>query len=164
MTATGAGPALMEPGFEYSFELRCRVEEPLPLGGQTPGEGLHFARVSGGTFDGPRLRGRVCDSGGDWWRGEGLVVTLDARYVIEAEVAGGFAGIEVVNRGFWRTDEATFARMIAGESVSEQDLYYRTAFQFRTDHPDLQWLTQSQFVGYARAEPGFVIIRVFRLL
>ena len=154
----------MQPDFEYCFELRCQVDEALPLGGQTPGEGLHFARVSGGTFDGPRLSGTVLNSGGDWWRGQGLTVHLDARYVIEAEVSDGTAGIEVVNRGIWRTDPETFERMLAGDPVSEQDLYYRTAFQFRTEHPELQWLTESQFIGYARAEPGFVIIRVFRIV
>lgn len=156
--------SLMEPGFEYCFELRCQVDDPLPLGGRTPGEGRHFARVSGGTFDGPRLRGTVLDSGGDWWVGRGLTVELDARYVIAAELPDGPAGIEVVNRGIWRTDEAAFQRMLAGEPVGERELYYRTAFQFRTEHPELAWLTESQFVGYARAEPGFVIIRVFRLL
>jgi hypothetical protein len=154
---------LIDPGFEYCFELRCAVDDPLPLGGSAPGEGLHFARVSGGDFDGPRLRGRVLDSGGDWWVGRGLTVTLDARYVIEAEVAGGTAGIEVVNRGVWRTDPASFERMLAGEDVGEEELYYRTAFVFRTEHPELQWLIESQFVGYARPEPGFVVIRVFRL-
>lgn len=154
---------LIEPGFEYCFELRCLVDDAMPLGGSTPGEGLHFAKVSGGTVDGPRLRGDVHDSGGDWWHGRGLTVTLDARYVISAEVSDGRAGVEVVNRGIWRTDEAVFERMLQGQDVSEQDLYYRTAFVFRTEHPELQWLTDSQFVGYARAEPGFVIIRVFRL-
>ncbi|KRA24928.1 hypothetical protein ASD65_11170 [Microbacterium sp. Root61] len=154
---------LMEPGFEYCFELHCQVEEAVPLGGRAPSEGLHFARVSGGTFDGPKLTGTVLDSGGDWWTARGLTVTLDARYVIEAAVSDGTAGVEVVNRGIWRTDEKTFERMLAGASVSEQDLYYRTAFVFRTEHPELHWLTASQFVGYARAEPGFVIIRVFRL-
>ena len=154
---------LMEPAFEYCFELRCRVDDPVQLGGQAPGEGLHFARVSGGAFEGPRLRGKVLDSGGDWWNGRGLTVALDARYVIEAELADGTAGVEVINRGIWRTDEKAFERMLAGEPITEEDLYYRTAFQFRTDHPELQWLTESQFIGYARAEPGFVIIRVFRL-
>jgi hypothetical protein len=154
---------LIDPGFEYCFELRCAVDEALPLGGSEPGEGLHFARVSGGEFDGPRLRGRVLDSGGDWWVARGLSVTLDARYVIEAEVTGGTAGVEVVNRGVWRTDPSSFGRMLAGEDVGEAELYYRTAFVFRTEHPDLQWLTESQFVGYARPEPGFVVIRVFRL-
>lgn len=154
----------MEPGFEYCFELRCQVSDPVQLGGPAPGEGLHFAQVSGGTFDGPRLRGIVLDSGGDWWNGLGPTVTLDARYVIQAEVGDEMVGVEVVNRGVWRTDESTFERMLAGETVAEQDLYYRTAFTFRTDHPDLQWLTQSQFIGYARPEPEYVIIRVFRLL
>ena len=155
---------LMDPAFEFCFELRCRVEDPIPLGGGTPGEGLHFAQVSGGTFDGPKLRGTIRDSGGDWWNGRGLTVTLDARYVIEAEVTDGTSGVEVVNRGIWRTEPATFERMLAGEPVSEEELYYRTAFTFRTEHPELQWLTESQFVGYARAEPGHVVLRVFRLL
>lgn len=155
---------LMPPAFEYCFELRCAVDEPVPLGGATPGEGLHFAPVTGGIFDGPRLRGRVLGGGGDWWNGRGLTVTLDARYVIEAEVPGGTAGVEVVNRGIWRTDEASFERMLAGEPIGEAELYYRTAFTFRTEHPALQWLTESQFIGYARPEPGLVIIRVFRLI
>lgn len=154
---------LMEPGFEYCFELRCTVEEAVSLGGQVEGEGLHFARVSGGTLQGPKLRGKVLASGGDWWVGRGLTVILDARYVIEAEISRGAAGVEVINRGFWRTDEATFERLRLGEQISEQELYYRTAFQFHTEHPELRWLTESQFIGYARAEPGHVIIRVFRL-
>ncbi|GGR11973.1 hypothetical protein GCM10010196_00460 [Agromyces mediolanus] len=155
---------LMEPAFEYCFELRCRVDEAIPLGGSEPEEGLHFARVSGGDFDGPRLRGRVLNSGGDWWVARGLTVELDARYVIEAEVADGTAGVEVVNRGVWRTDEANYARLVAGEEVGERELYYRTAFRFRTEHPELGWLVESQFVGYARPEPGHVVIRVFRLV
>ncbi|MET0813537.1 MAG: DUF3237 domain-containing protein [Microbacterium sp.] len=155
---------LIEPEFEYCFELRCHVDEPLPLGGDTPGEGLHFARVSGGTFAGPRLSGEILNSGGDWWRADGLTVHLDARYVIRADVSDGTAGVEVVNRGIWRTDPETFERMLAGEPVTEAELYYRTAFQFRTEHPELRWLTESQFIGYARAEPGRVIIRVFRLI
>lgn len=154
----------MDPAFEFCFELRCRVDDAVPLGGGTPGEGRHFARVSGGTVHGPRLRGTVLDGGGDWWTGHGLTVDLDARYVIQAEVTSGTAGIDVTNRGIWRTDEATWRRMQAGEPVAEEDLYYRTAFQFRTDHPELRWLTESQFIGYARAEPGHVIIRVFRLV
>ena len=155
--------ALIEPGFEFCFELRVAVDDALPLGGAVEGDGLHFARITGGTFDGPRLRGRVLPGGGDWWNGRGLVVRLDARYVIEAEVSEGLAAVDVVNRGTWRTSEEAFARMLAGEAVSEAELYYRTAFVFQTEHPELQWLVESQFVGYARAEDGDVVIRVFRL-
>ena len=158
---------LIEPGFEFCFELRVEVAGALSIGGGEPGEGLHFAPITGGAFEGPRLAGRILSGGGDWWKADGLTVKLDARYVIEASLSGGLgeaAAIDVVNRGIWRTDEASFERMLAGEHVDERDLYYRTAFVFQTEHPELQWLTESQFIGYARPEPGLVIIRVFRLI
>ncbi|WP_228407379.1 DUF3237 domain-containing protein [Leucobacter muris] len=112
------------------------------------------------------MRGRILPGGGDWWHGRGLTVRLDARYVIEAELPGGAgrAAIDVVNRGTWRTEPESFERMLAGEPVGERELYYRTAFVFQTEHPELQWLAESQFVGYARPEPGRVVIRVFRLV
>lgn len=154
---------LIDPGFEFCFELRVDVADAIPLGGAVEGEGPHFAPITGGSFDGPRLRGRVLPGGGDWWTGRGLVVRLDARYLIEAETGTGPAAVDVANRGVWRTDEETFGRLAAGEPVGEAELYYRTAFAFRTEHPALQWLVESQFVGYARPEPGRVVIRVFRL-
>jgi hypothetical protein len=39
----------------------------------------------------------------------------------------------------------------------------RTAFVFQTGAEAHRWLTEAQFVGYARPEPGHVCIRVFRL-
>lgn len=156
---------LMTPAFEYCFELRVDVADALPIGGGDDGEGLHFAAITGGTFEGPRLSGRILPGGADWWRGQGLTAKLDARYLIEAELSDGSgAAIDVVNRGIWRTDPNSYERMLAGEAVGEQDLYYRTAFVFQTEHPQLQWLTESQFVGYARPEPGRVVLRVFRLV
>ena len=156
---------LITPDFEYCFELRVAVDDAFPIGGSTPEEGLHFAPITGGTFAGPRLAGRILPGGGDWWNGRGLTVRLDARYVIEAElVDGGTAAGDGVNRGYWRTDEAGIARLEAGEELDERQLYYRTAFVFQTEHPELEWLTASQFIGYARPEPGHVVIRVFRLV
>lgn len=155
---------LMQPGFEYCFELRVEVEEAIAIGGAGAGEGPHFAPISGGSFEGPLLQGRIMPGGGDWWNANGLTVKLDARYLIEAELGHGSAVVDVVNRGIWRTTEQAFERMLGGASISETELYYRTAFAFQTAHPELQWLAESQFVGYARAKPGLVIIRVFRLI
>ena len=156
---------LIAPDFEYCFELRVAVDDAVPIGGSTPEEGLHFAPITGGTFDGPKLRGTILPGGGDWWNGRGLTVRLDARYLIEAKLdGGGTAAVDVVNRGYWRTDAAGLARLEAGEALDERALYYRTAFVFQTEHPELEWLTASQFVGYARPEPGHVVIRVFRLI
>lgn len=155
--------ALLEPGFDYAFELRVDVEDAVPVGGAVPDEGLHFAPITGGDFDGPLLSGTVRSGGGDWWVGAGPVARLDARYLIEARTNDGVAAVDVVNRGYWRIAESAVARLEAGEHVGEDELYYRTAFVFQTESAELRWLTESQFIGYARPEPGRVVIRVFRL-
>lgn len=150
---------LLEPSLEFVFELRVSVDAPLHIG-RSESEDLNFAPITGGTADGPRLTGRVLPGGGDWWVDRGRVVQLDARYLLEASDGGV---IDVVNRGYWRADDAVMAKLVAGEPVGEEELYYRTAFVFQTAAPAHVWLTESQFIGMARGEPGLVCIRVFRL-
>lgn len=153
------GTGLLEPSLEFVFELRVAVDDPVHIG-RTDSEDLNFAPITGGTVDGPALQGRILAGGGDWWISRGRTTQLDARYLIEA--ADGSA-IDVVNRGYWRADDHVMARLIAGEQVGEDELYYRTAFVFQTAAEPHVWLTESQFIGMARPEPGVVCIRVFRL-
>lgn len=150
---------LLEPSLEYVFELRVAVADHIRIG-RSPSEDLNFAPISGGTVTGSRLNGNVLPGGGDWWVSRGDTTQLDARYLIEADDGGV---IDVVNRGYWRADAAVMKRLIAGEHVGEDELYYRTAFVFQTGAAAHVWLAESQFVGMARPEPGLVCIRVFRL-
>ena len=162
---------LLTPAFEYCFGLQVAVAEAIPLGCAVVGEGPHFAPITGGRVTGPALIGQVLAGGGDWWVADGLTVRLDARYVISVRdvsttAAGSAASsaVEVVNRGIWRTDRAGLARLEAGLRPDETELYYRTAFTFRTEDSQLRWLCESQFIGYARPVGGEVHIRVFRLV
>lgn len=148
-----------EPGLEFVFELRVTVSEPIRVG-RTASEDLNVTPIVGGTIAGPRLNGRVLTVGADWWVTRGETTQLDARYLIEADDG---AAIDVVNRGFWHADKIVEARLHAGEDVGEEDLYYRTAFVFQTGAEQHRWLTEAQFVGYARPERDTVVIRVFRL-
>lgn len=148
-----------EPGLEFVFELRVTVSEPIRVG-RSASEDLNVTPIAGGTITGPRLNGRVLPVGADWWVTRGATTQLDARYLIEAEDG---AAIDVVNRGYWHAGEAVERRLYAGEQVGEEDLYYRTAFVFQTGAGAHRWLTEAQFVGYARAETDTVGIRVFRL-
>jgi hypothetical protein len=150
---------LLEPSLEFAFELRVDVDAPVRVG-RSASEDLNFTPITGGTVDGPLLRGRVLAGGGDWWVHRGTTTHLDARYLVEAEGGGT---VDVVNRGYWRAAPEDEERLFAGEHLDETELYYRTAFVFQTGAPDLQWLAESQFVGMARPEPGMVCIRVFRL-
>jgi hypothetical protein len=151
--------SLLEPAVEFVFELRVEVAEPIRVG-RTSSEDLNVTPITGGTVTGPRFTGRVLPVGADWWVTRGATTQLDARYLIEAEDG---SAIDVVNRGYWHADEAVEQRLRAGEDVGESDLYYRTAFVFQTGSDAHRWLTEAQFIGYARAEPGYVCIRVFRV-
>ena len=149
----------LEPGLEFVFELRVEVSEPIRVG-RTASEDLNVTPIVGGTVSGPRLNGRVLRVGADWWVTRGATTQLDARYLIEADDG---AAVDVVNRGYWHAGEDVERRLYAGEDVGEDELYYRTAFVFQTGAEAHRWLTEAQFVGYARPEPGHVCIRVFRV-
>jgi hypothetical protein len=129
-----------DPVLSYAFEARVAVA-PVERIGHGVGEELCFTPITGGTVDGPRLRGVVVPGGGDWSTPRGEAVELDARYLLRA--ADG-ALIDVVNRGFWR-----------------EDGYYRTSPVFRTDAPAHRWLAETVFVGLAREEEGHVCIRFY---
>jgi hypothetical protein len=96
--------------------------------------------------------------GGDWYVDRDGIITLDARYLIEAHDG---AIIDVANRGFWRASPEVTARLDAGEAVDEREYYYRTSPVFTTDAPAHAWLTHTVFVGMAREERGVVAIRFF---
>lgn len=151
--------SLLEPSLEFVFELRVEVDAPVRVG-RTESESLNVTPITGGVVEGPRLRGRVLGVGADWWVTRGSTTQLDARYLIEAEDG---AAIDVVNRGYWHAGPELEKRLFSGEQLGEDELYYRTAFVFQTGAEQHRWLTEAQFVGYARPEPGLVCIRVFRL-
>jgi hypothetical protein len=152
--------ALPDPRLEFAFEARVDIAESLHVG-RGPDEVLVFTPITGGTVDGPRLRGTVLAGGGDWSVTRGGTTELDARYLLQAEDG---AVIDIVNRGFWRADPEIDRRVEAGEDVSETEYYYRTSPVFRTDAPEHLWLTGSVFVGLARGEAGQVCIRFFEVL
>ncbi|GAA1698555.1 hypothetical protein GCM10009792_18260 [Microcella alkalica] len=151
--------SLLKPSLQFVFELRVEVAAPVRVG-RTESESLNVTPITGGVVEGPRLNGRVLGVGADWWVTRGSTTQLDARYLIES--ADG-AAIDVVNRGYWHAGPELEERLRSGEPLAEDELYYRTAFVFQTGAADYRWLTEAQFVGYARPEEGLVCIRVFRL-
>ena len=152
--------ALPDPVLEPAFEVRVHVDPALRVGGRSPHESLHVVPITGGTVDGPRLRGEVLPGGEDWYVDRDGAIALDARYVLRADDG---ALIAITNRGFWRASPEVTARLDAGEPVSETEYYYRTSPVFTTESPAHRWLTETVFVGLAREDDGDVCIRFFAL-
>lgn len=150
------------PRLRFAFEARVDVAASEHVG-HGEGDVLDFTPITGGTVEGPRLRGAVVPGGGDWAVRRGpTLYALDARYLIRA--ADG-ALIDVVNRGFYRTaTPAAMARAEAGEELDPSEVYFRTSPVFRTDAPAHRWLAETVFVGLARDEAGQIRIRFYEVL
>ncbi|GJF34163.1 UPF0311 protein [Kitasatospora sp. NE20-6] len=148
------------PALRFAFEIRAEVAATLHVG-HGDGEVTEFTPITGGTVDGPLLRGEVLPGGGDWSSTRGTVCELDARYLLRAEDG---AVIDVVNRGYY-TPRAESPDQFDGDlRVSEAGHYYRTSPVFRTDAPAHRWLAETVFVGLARPDgDDAVVIRMYAL-
>jgi len=150
------------PRLKFAFEARVDIG-PSEHIGHGAGDVLDFTPITGGSVDGPRLRGTVVPGGGDWSVRRGpTVYELDARYLIRAEDG---ALIDIVNRGFFRTaTPEAMVLMEAGEEVDPSLVYFRTSPVFRTDAPQHRWVAETVFVGLARDEAGQICIRFYEVL
>jgi hypothetical protein len=81
---------------------------PIQDIGSTPAGTLTIFPVTGGSFEGERLRGKVLAGGGDWVtaRSNGMM-TLDLRIALETDEGSlihmTFTGIRDVATGYFRT-------------------------------------------------------------
>jgi hypothetical protein len=122
--------------------------------------------ITGGSVTGPQLLGRVLPGGADFQ----FVVSetcadLDARYLIALdgpEHAGQH--IFVQNRALRRGSAEDIARLVRGEPVDPQAIYFRCVPTFEVSDDRLRWLTESVFVGTGARFPDRVVMRFFRLL
>ncbi|HZT78409.1 MAG TPA: DUF3237 domain-containing protein [Vicinamibacterales bacterium] len=114
--------------------LRLATSTPEAIG-PTPHGALTIVPVTGGTFEGDRLRGTVLGGGGDWvtTRADGILA-LDLRVTLQTDDGGvihmTFSGIR---------DAAT--------------QYFRTAPRFETAAPQYAFLNRLLAVGIGEIGP-----------
>jgi hypothetical protein len=143
---------------ELVAEIEALVGPPLIVGPLATGE-RRIVPILGGRVAGPRLAGEILPGGADTQliRADG-VAEIEARYVLR--VAGG-ALVHVVNRGLRHAAPQDMQRLLRGEAVPPERVYFRTAPVFETSAPELAWLMRSLFIGIGERRPDSVLIRVF---
>ena len=99
---------------ELLFKVEFDVPPTLDLG-ETPYGRRRIARVAGGTFEGPKMKGRVLDGGGDWLllRRDG-VLQLDVRVTLETDDK---QHIYMSYRGYRHGPKDVIERLNKGEPV-----------------------------------------------
>ncbi|MEO6992533.1 MAG: DUF3237 domain-containing protein [Lacunisphaera sp.] len=132
---------------EFVYEAIVTIAAPVDVG-PTPLGHRRYIPITGGTFQGPHIRGVILPGGADWQtdRSDG-VTQADALYSVRCDDG---AVIIVHNQGV----------------ISGGGTYMRTALRFEAPAGPHAWLNQFQFVSSIAggARPGTVIIRVFKLL
>jgi len=119
--------------------LEVVVPPPQKLGAVPNGTRV-IAPIAGGTFEGPRLRGKVLPGGGDWTllRSDG-VLELDLRITLETDDG---ALIYMTSFGLRHGPPEVLAALARGESVDPSKYYFRTAPRFETGAPRYGFLNR----------------------
>ncbi len=154
-------PTLAEPRLKFFADLRVEVGAPQQVG-QTVHGLRRLIPIIGGTATGDGWSARVLPGGADFQ----LIVNdrlseLDARYVLETD-AGDF--IYVQNRAVRSGPPELIARLVRGEPVDPEQIYFRCSPSFETAAPALSWMGERMFVGTGARYPDAVVMRFFELL
>jgi hypothetical protein len=85
---------------------------------------------------------------------------LDARYALETD-AGDM--IYVQNRAIRTASPEVMARLIKGEVVNPESVYFRCSPSFETSSPALSWISERMFIGTGARHPDQVVMRFFEV-
>ena len=131
--------------------------------GATPLGRRRIALVSGGTFEGDRLRGIVLPHGGSDWilqRADGSF-QLDVRMMLQTD-DGALIGMSY--RGVRHASAEVAARLARGERVEASEYYLRTTPFFETADKRYAWLNAVIAVGMGDRRSDGVVYEVFEIL
>ena len=144
---------------EHLFDMYVNLQAAQPI--TTPvGTRMTFV-TTGGTVDGPRLRGELLPGGGDWLLvGSDGVGRVDVRATIRThdEVL-----IHYEARGIIRVPADGLDRLGAGDVLPFAETYVRTTPTFETADERYAWLSEIVAVGYNVLSPNHIDYRVYRL-
>jgi hypothetical protein len=140
--------------------LQVFVAPPQKLGAVPHGTRI-IAPITSGTFEGPRLRGKVL-GGGDWTISRSdAVLELDLRITLETDDG---ALIGMTSFGLRHGPPEVLAAIARGESVDPSKYYFRTAPRFETSAPKYEFLNRLIAVASGNRLPTGPIYTINEIL
>jgi hypothetical protein len=132
---------------EFVYEALVTIDAPVDVG-VTPRGRQRYIPITGGTFEGPRIRGVILPGGADW----------------QTDRADGTSEVSALYS--MRCDDGTVVVVHNNGVITDGGAYMRTAPRFDVPDGVHAWLSKAQFIGSIAGgpTPGSVIIRVFRVL
>ena len=151
---------LPTPELKFFADLSVQVDKPQEVGATVHGQ-RRVIPILGGDVQGDGWTARVLRGGADFQ----MIVNqslaeLDARYVLETD-AGDL--IFVQNRAVRAASPDVMSRLIRGEKVDPQLVYFRCTPQFETASKSLSWISERLFIGTGARHPDKVVMRFFEV-
>ncbi len=146
---------------EFLMEYTADLQRPTRNTGDGPFGTRGLAVVTGGSFEGHRLKGKMWAGVGDWWlRGPDGVQRLDVRVTFETDDG---ALIYVQYYGVNRPDEGRPVPQ-PGETSEYGDAYFMTAPRFETGDERYAWLNGLVCVAEGKRTETGVAYRVYAVV
>jgi Protein of unknown function (DUF3237) len=150
---------LPEPRLTRVYRLQAMLGQPLDLGDRPQGH-RRIVPLTGGTFTGPELCGKLLPGTSADWQTvlpDGTALG-DIRYVLQTD-DGDL--LYVQSRGIRHGTPEVLARLGRGEDVDPSEYTFRTSTQIETAAPQLDWLNKGIFISVASRQAASVIYETY---
>jgi hypothetical protein len=152
------------PGIEFRhlFDISMSLHPPISLG-STPAGDRRIFPISGGSFQGERLKGEVFPQIGH----DLLLGRTDGGFQQDVRLllmTHDGANILMTYRGIRRASAEVSARLAAGEAVDASEYYLRTTPLFETGDDRYAWLNGIVAVATGARQANGVMYEVYEVL
>ena len=152
---------LPDPSLTLVYRLEAVLGEPLDLGDVSQGR-RRIVPLTGGTFAGPELTGKLLPGASADWQillADGTALG-DIRYTLLTDDG---ALLYVKSRGVRHGSPEVLERLGRGEDVDASEYTFRTSTQIETASRELAWLNKCVFIGVGGRNAGGVVYETYRV-
>jgi hypothetical protein len=143
---------------DFLMTVEAELREPQMVGRGPYGTRQIFD-VTGGSFEGPRLRGRVLPSGADWLLiGDDGFGRLDVRATMETHDG---ALIYAYYGGILEINDLVLAAGAGEREVDYGDFYFYTQPRYETGSEHYAWMNRIVAIAEGKVGPSRVAYRVY---
>lgn len=149
------------PPLLFFCELNVQIDPPLIVG-ETPHGIRRIIPITGGTVEGPQLKGTIISGGADWQilRKDG-VTEIEAHYQFKTS---DNVLIYIKNFGLRVASPEVAERLAKGEHVHGSEYYFRSFPKFEAPKGEYEWMNNCLFLCTGLRLPDRVVLRVWRIL
>ena len=150
---------LPEPRLTKILRLEASLGEAVDVGDVAQGR-RRIIPLTGGTFAGPELNGRLLPGASADWQivlRDGTALG-DIRYTLQTDDG---SLLYVRSQGVRHGSAEVLARLGRGEEVEATEYTFRTSTQIETAAPDWDWLNKGVFISVGGRQPRGVIYEVY---